>query len=138
MLSELECLARRNKITKDLNADGCHYGELLSRTVAEIHKKLMSKAGGFETVAQLMLDLGKKNKKELGELKVMTVDAIACTSAARQTVNDMEERAARVREKFEQLQSRFSWRLFWMILGGVLGGNGLFLAAYVFIEVFTK
>lgn len=137
-LTELECLERRGKVIAELDANGCHYGELLTMTVAEIHKKLISKVGGFETTAQIMLELGKRNKKEMETIKRMVVDAIACTHAAQQAVADMENRAAKVRDKFDRLQTKFSWRLLWMILGGVIGGNGLFLAAYVFIELAAK
>jgi hypothetical protein len=137
-LTELECLERRNKITRDLDADGCHFGELLSATVMEMRKKLVSKFAGFETVAQLMLDLGRKNKSEMEVIKKMAVDAIACTHAAQKTVIDMDVRAEKVRNKFDRLQAKFSWRLLWMVLAGVLGGNGLFLVAYIAIMSLSK
>lgn len=136
--SELKHLQQHWDFVEILNADGCHYGELLSRTVAEIQKRTTTKIAGFETVSQLMLELGRKNKKELEGIKKMVIDAISCTHAAQQTVVDMESRAEKIRDRFEQLQSKFSWRLLWMVLGGVLGGNGLFLAAYVFIELVVK
>lgn len=129
-LSELECLERRDKIIGNLNVDGCHYGDLLSRTVAEMQKKLMSKVAGFETTARLMLDLGKANKKEMEIVKKMAVDAIACTHAAQQAVNDMEHRSEIVRARFD----RVAWKLLWVILGG----NGLFLGAHLAIMLLSK
>lgn len=129
-LTELECLERRKKITENLDADGCHYGELLSRTVVEIRKKLMSKVGGFETTAQLMLDLGKENKNQIAGIKKMTVDAIAYTHAAQQAVTEVKDTAEVLRGRFD----RIAWKLLWI----VLGGNGFFLAAYLIISTVKK
>ena len=122
-LTEFECLERRNKITEELNIEGCHFGELLSRTVAEMNKKLMSKCAGFETVANIMLDLGKKNKKELEGIKKMTVDAISCTHAAQQTVKEIKGTSDKI-----------ALRLLWIILGG----NSLFLGAHLAVMFLSK
>lgn len=129
-LSELECLEQRNKIIDELNADGCHYGDLLSRTVAEMKKKLMSKVAGFETVARLMLDLEKQNKQEMKIIKTMAIDAIACTHAAQKTVNEMESKTEVVRARFD----RVVWKLLWIILGG----NGLFVGVHLAIMLLSK
>ncbi len=133
-LTELECLERRKEITERLDADGCHYGDLLSRTLTETKKKLMSKVASFELVAQLMLDLGKKNKVELEGVKKMAIDAIACTHAAQQVAVDMALKSEVILSRFD----RVTWKLLWMILGGVIGGNGLFLIAYIVIISLSK
>lgn len=122
-LTELECLERRNEITDKLDADGCHYGELLSQTVDGVRKKLVSKFAGFQTVAQLMLDLGRKNKSEMEVIKKMAVDAIACTHAAQEMVKETKGTADRI-----------ALRLLWIILGG----NSLFLGAHLAIMFLSK
>jgi|LGOV01.1.fsa_nt_gb hypothetical protein len=129
-LTELNHLKYHNAFTDFLNSEGCHFGELLGRTVAEMQKKLISKVANFESTAQVMLDLGKKNKSELEGIKKMSIDAIACTHAARQAVNDMAQKAEIVRDRFD----RVGWRLLWI----VLGGNGLFLAANIAVVLWLK
>lgn len=146
-VSREECLKTRMDMLGKLHDDGCKYCILLRKDFDNFKRSQDSKVENFETVAQGMLDLGKKNQEELGGLKAMTRDAVAAVHASQKAVHEMEiavedyqhetekenkEFKATVNGLVTDLGKKFDG-IWWKILLGTVGGNAVVIGLMYFI-----
>lgn len=128
---ELEHIKHHEKFVRSLNVDGCNFGRLLRQEADMFKRNMHSKIEDSKTVSQLSIDMVRKSKDDIGGLKIMVHDAINCTHASKKIVEEMQERAEKIKKDFEDMSKYLPWKL----LGVVLGGNLLFVGAGIVLVI---
>lgn len=117
---ELSHAKSHAQFVKELDKEGCSFGQVMSVKVDEI-KRSAEHAG----------KISEENKEELSNMKTLARDTMGVASAAKKVADDTFEAA----EKFKE-NIRKQWNSLWLqiVFGVILGNSAVFGLVYFLLK----